>query len=242
MKPEELVKQLKQAMPAGLRSVVLYGSAATGDHIEGKSDYNILIVADRLGLAELDALSKPAVAWAKAGNRPPLLFTPQQLKASADVFAIELCDMQQSRKILFGEDLLADITVKPEHLRLELERDLKARLLQLRERYLLTRGKSRLVAELLTSSLSTFLVLFRAALRLYQPDVPARKLDALRALAQHVGFDAQAFLTIYELKERRKTRREVSPVSLFELYLKIIEQVVDAVDSRPRPASKGATL
>ncbi len=237
MKPEQWVEQLKQAMPAGLRSVVLYGSAATGDHLAGKSDYNILIVTDRLGLAELDALSKPAVAWAKAGNRPPLLFTPQQLRDSADAFPIELSDMQQSRKILFGDDLLADVVIKPEHLRLQLEHDLKARLLQLRERYLLTRGKPGPVAELLTSSLSTFLVLFRATLRLYQSDVPSRKLEALDALARHVGFDAQVFLTVHALKEGRCKRRDVSPVALFEQYRTTIEQVVDAVDRRTRAAS-----
>ena len=130
-----------------------------------------------------------------------------------------------------------NVTIKPEHLRLELERDLKAKLLQIRERYLLTRGKPRHVAELLTSSLSTFLVLFRATLRLYQPDVPAHKLDALRALAQHVGFDPQVFLTIHELKEGRRKARDVSPTALFESYLTTIEQIVDAVDRRVRPAA-----
>jgi len=39
-----------------------------------------LIVLEEEGMTELNALSKPAVAWAKAGNRPPLLFTPQQLR------------------------------------------------------------------------------------------------------------------------------------------------------------------
>jgi hypothetical protein len=234
MKPEQLVEQLKAAMPDGLRSVVLYGSAATGDHLAGKSDYNILIVADRLGLAELNALSKTAVAWAKAGNRPPLLFTPQQLRESAVAFPIELSDMQQSRKILFGEDLLADIAFLPEHLRLELERELKARLLLVREHYMMSQGKPRLVAELLTSSLTSFLVLFRATLRLYQADVPARKLDALGALAKQIGFDAQVFLTIQELKEGRRKLREVSPIALFETYLKTIEQIVDAVNRRGR--------
>ena len=47
MKPEQLVEQLKRALPASLRSVVLYGSAAAGDHVAGKSDFNILVVAER---------------------------------------------------------------------------------------------------------------------------------------------------------------------------------------------------
>ena len=232
MTPEQLAERLKQAMPAGLRAVVLYGSAAAGDHIAGHSDYNVLVVADRLGLAELNALAPTAVAWERAGNRPPVLFTPKELRASADAFPIELLDMQQSRKVLFGDDLLAEIKVNPEHLRLELERELQANLLQVRERYLLTRGKPRQVVNLLGSSLSTFLVLFRAVLRLYRADVPLRKLDALPALAKEIGFDPQVFLTIHELKEGRRKPREVAAATLAETYLKTIEQIVAAVDRR----------
>jgi predicted nucleotidyltransferase len=230
MTPEQLVEQLKQALPAGLRAVVLYGSAAAGDHLAGKSDYNVLVVADRLGLNELDALAKPAAAWAKAGNRPPLLFTAAELAASADSFPIELLDMQQSRKVLFGDDLLANVKIRPEHLRLQLERDWKAKVLQVREHYLLTGGKPKPVVALMTGSLSTFLVLCRAALRLYRADVPVKKLDALRALAEQIGFDPAVFVTIHELKEGRRKVRDVSPASLCATYLKTIGQIGDAVE------------
>ena len=55
---------------------MLYGSAVAGDFVAGTSNYNVLVVLDRLGLAELNALAKPVLRWAKAGHRPPLLFTP----------------------------------------------------------------------------------------------------------------------------------------------------------------------
>ena len=226
-------------MPSGLRSVVLYGSAAAGDHIAGRSDYNVLVVADRLGVAELDAISRPASAWARAGNRPPLLFTREELAASADSFPIELLDMQQSRRVLFGEDPLADVTVRPECLRLELERDLKAKLLQVRERYVLTRGRPAAVAALMASSASSFLALCRAALRLYAGDAPARKLDAATALAQRIGFDPDVFTLVHEMKEGRRKPREAA--ARFGEYLNVIEQIVDAVDRRFRDSSSGET-
>ena len=240
MTPEELVEQLEKAIPGRLCSAVLYGSAAAGDFVPGTSNYNVLLVLDRLGVAELDALSKPALQWAKAGNRPPLLFTRSQLKASADVFPIELLDIRQSHRVLFGEDPLADITIQHEHLRLQLERELKGNLLALRERYLLTGGKPKLVAELLTSSVAGFLVLFRAALRLFQEDVPAHKIDALRLLAQHIPFDPQPLLEIDALKHRRRKPREVAPQALFESYLTTIEQVAEAVDRHLHPQTGGA--
>lgn len=57
MTPEQLVERLKAAAPGVVRSVLLYGSAAAGDHAWKRSDYNVLVVAERLGLAELKAIS-----------------------------------------------------------------------------------------------------------------------------------------------------------------------------------------
>ena len=241
MTPEELVEQLQKAMPGRLCSAVLYGSAAAGDFVAGTSNYNVLLVVDRLGVAELDALSKPALQWAKAGNRPPLLFTRSELKASADVFPIELLDIRQSHRMLFGEDPLAQITIRPEHLRLQLERELKEKLLALRERYLLTGGKPKRVVELLASSVAGFLVLFRAVLRLFQEDVPAHKVEALRLLAGHIRFDPQPLVQADELRHGRRKPREVVAQVLFDAYLTAIERVVEAIDRHLHP-KKGDAL
>jgi hypothetical protein len=235
MTPEELVQKINQALPGQLRAAVLYGSAAAADFVPGKSNYNVLLLVDRLGRAELDALSKPASRWARAGNRPPLLFTPEQFAASSDVFAIELLDIRQSRRVLCGDDPLVNVTIQEEHLRLQLERELKTRLLALREGYLLTGGKPRYVADLMTRSLPGFLVLFRAALRLFQKDVPPHKMESLRMLADHIRFDAGPLHTIDALRHRRVKLRDVSPLGLFESYLATIEQITLAVDRHLHP-------
>jgi hypothetical protein len=79
-------------------------------------------------------------------------------------------------------------------------------------------------------SLSTFLVLFRGALRLYQADVPAKKLDALAALARHLPVDTRVFETIAQLKAGHEARG-VKPERLFAGYLHEIETIVNAVDA-----------
>lgn len=230
MKPKDLVEKLKKALPSELRSVILYGSAAAGDHIEKRSDYNILVVTGKLGVVDLKALSKPSIAWIRAGNPAPLLFTLEWLKKSADVFPIEILDIKQSHKVLYGEDIVDEIEISRENLRLELEHELKGKLIQLRERYLATGGKPKLVAELMINSLSTFLVLFRGALRLYQDEVPVKKIDVLEALVKYISFDTEIFAAIEELRTGRKKASNVQPDELFERYLKTVEEIVDAVD------------
>jgi predicted nucleotidyltransferase len=229
MTPQQLTDQLRTACGERLRSVVLYGSAAVGDHTGKRSDYNVLVVLDRIGLDELRGLSKTTQSWVKAGNPPPLLFTEERLARSTDVFPIEISDIKRSHKLLFGEDLVSSLTVREENLRWQLESELKSTIIGLRERYLLTKGKPRHVRELLIQSLTTCLVLFRAALGLFQPEIPARKLDALRALANHIQFETRPFETIVQLKEGRKVPGVV-PDELFAEYLRTTEAVVDAVD------------
>ena len=232
MTPDELVKKLQAADPDGLRSVILYGSAVAGDHVAKRSDYNVLVICESLGVKELKAFSKPSKAWVKEGNPPPLFFTMDRLRKSVDVFPIELLDMKESHRSLFGADALQEMEVHPQNLRLQLEHELKAKLIQLRERFVLTGGKPKDVGELMVQSLSTFLVLFRAALRLFQQEVPALKLEAARALSEHINFDVQLFESIEEIKEGRRSPGQGDVDSLFERYLETIESVTDAIDLR----------
>jgi len=229
--PEQLVEKLKQANPTGLKAVILYGSAAAGDHVGKRSDYNILVVMDQLGLRELKLFLKPSEAWVKDGNTPPLLFTPEVLQRSADVFPIELLDIRDSHRVLYGEDITGEIQINPENLRLQLEHELKGKVIQLRERYLSTGGKPKLVGDLLMNSLSSFLVLFRAALRLFEQQVPSTKLDAVRLLSSHIPFDPGIFESVEALKAGSKKLREVDADELFGRYLQTIEAIVEAVDA-----------
>ncbi len=230
MKPEQLLSQLRTALGSGIRSVTLYGSAAAGDHVGKRSDYNVLVVTDRLGVKEMTALSKPSLAWQKAGNPPPLFFTFERLKKSADVFPIELMDMRDSRKVLYGEDVIGEVEIHPENLRLILEHELKSHLVRLRDAFIATVGKPKRIVDLMVESLSTTLVLFRASLRLFEDRVPARKIDALERLASHIRFDHDIFEKVEGVKEGRTPEGNIDAVALFEQYLATIEFVVDAVD------------
>ena len=229
MKPEDLAKRLQEDCGEHLQSVILYGSAAAGDHTGKRSDYNVLVVTDSLARNVLDALGPAARAWTRHGNPPPMMFTAERLTEAADVFPIELLDMQEIHRVLYGPDLLKDIHVSTRNLRLEIEHELRGKLIQLRERYLTARNDKASV-QLMIGSLSTFQVLFRAALRLYQDKVPAAKQQAVQELAERLSFNAGPFEIVDTLKRGMQKPRDVEPGSLFDGYLGAIETVLDSVD------------
>lgn len=234
--PELLAAQFAKALPTTLRSVILFGSATTGEFVPYWSNYNLLVVCASLGLDELRALAPAAAAWARAGNPAPLLFTVAELTASRDAFPIELLDMQQSRRILWGDDLLADMRIERNHLRVQIERELKGKLLALRGRYLECTDHPAAVDELMLRSTPTFLVLFRAVLRLHEQSVPITKLAALAALAQHIAFDVRPFEQLDAHRRLPPAERGRPSGVAFDQYLRAIETVVRSLD--PRPATQ----
>lgn len=230
MNPEEYVTIIKDLIPSQLKSVVLYGSAASGDFVEKQSDYNLLVVTESLALSKLKVLSKPTQRWVKAGNPAPLCFTEARLRNSADVFPLELLDIKECHKILYGTNILDELEVSQENLRHQLEFELKSKLIKLRERYLLASSHDAHVRQLLIQSLSTFLVLFRGTLRLYTSQVPPKKIDALKKLRDHIDFSLEPFQTIFDMKAGGTQAKTLAVDPLFEDYLKNIERIVDAVD------------
>ncbi len=66
---EKLNESLKRILGDKLISVILYGSAAAGDHAGKKSDMNVLVVTLELKPQELLNLSQTVIPWVKRETR-----------------------------------------------------------------------------------------------------------------------------------------------------------------------------
>jgi hypothetical protein len=235
--PETMVEDLKRVLGGRLVSVVLFGSAAAGDHAGKRSDYNLMVVTDRLDLEDLVRVAPIVPPWVKAGNPPPLFMTKERVADSADVFPVEFSDIQDNHRVLFGDDPFGSMAFDEDQLRWELEHELKGKLIQLRERFLALGGDARKVEDLMVASLSTFLVLFKNALRLYGEKPPLAKMDALARLRERLEFDREVFQLVQGLKEG-VTKGVPDRMELFGRYLKAVETIVDAVDRHARGNNK----
>ncbi len=226
---EKMVEELKTLLGNQLVSVVLYGSAAAGDHAGKNSDINLLVVTHSLHSKTLLFLSKVAVPWKEQGNPPPLFLDLEHLKQFVEVFPVEILDIQHNHRVLFGSDPVADLLISHDHLRVEMEHELQGKLLQLRTHFMLTEARPGMVEKLMVESLSTFLVLFKSALWLYGVTPPVKKMDALRKLKDHVSFDLEPFEIVDRLKQGEKIK-SLDVLGTFEKYLGAIESIIDNVN------------
>ena len=231
MNTDEFTKKVQEALGENLVSVIVFGSSATDETRSRYSDTNTLIVSKKLGMSELKRLASAIKHWGRQGNPPPLLFTRNRFLESVDVFPIEYLDMQERHRVLYGEDMLADIEVDIRHLRYQLEHELKGKLLHLRDAYITTDGKPKRVAEILTRSYSTLQILFRAALRLYDRNQEVSKSQAISILSERIDFDAAAFAKMESLKMGETSIKEVDCDALFESILDSVSKVADEINA-----------
>ena len=226
----DLVARLRDGAGMNLVSVVLYGSAAGGDYVPELSDTNLLCVLRDTSFGELKKIAPAVEAWTKGKHRTPLLMGVEELKAAADVFSIELLDMQQSYKVLWGEDVLSTLVIPTRFHRVQLEYELREKTILLRQGLIASEGQAQRMWELLLRSVPGFATLFRHALVELGEPPAASKRESVQKLAAKLGFEMSAFLQLLDVREHKAdpTRTDVS--NLFARYLKEVEHVTSAVD------------
>jgi predicted nucleotidyltransferase len=228
----ELVDRLKAALRDNLKTVVLYGSAVTGEFRAGHSDLNVLCVVDRADAALLEHAHGVADWWMRQGNPAPLIFTVDELRHSADVFAIELLDMKLHHRILYGTDFLDEFEV-PLHLhRLQVERELRTAWLRLRQAILAAPLSNKVHVDIMLKSVSPFCALFRHALLALGQEMPATKRETVNAIASLTGANPTAFQTVLDLREGKRKKSEIDVEVSLNAYLELVEVVTNEVDRR----------
>jgi hypothetical protein len=149
---------------------------------------------------------------------------------SVDVFTIELIDMQQHHRVLFGEDVIQGLSIPLNLHRVQVEYELREKLELLRQHLSLASGNHSRMWELLLRSVSSFTTLFRHVMLVLGQSAPVGKREAVQALAQQIGFDASGVLQVLDVREKKTDRKKFDVADVFARYLAALEQVTAAVD------------
>lgn len=229
-KVDEFVAKMREAARENLVSVILYGSAAGEDFHPEYSDLNLFCILRDGSFAVLRTLAPVVKWWDRQRQPPPLFMTREEVERSADVFSIELLDMKQHHRVLFGEDVLQGLVIPTTLRRVQVEYELREKLALLRRHLLLAAGKDARMWETLTQSISSFVTLFRHALAALGQEVPPGKRETVKRLAEKLGFDPSGFLHVLDVRERRVKPKELDVNDVFSRYLAAVEHVTDAVD------------
>ena len=219
-----------------LISVVLYGSAITAEYIHKKSDLNFLVVVSEEGIEQLHSVYDLVAKWRKKRVGTPLFLTKAYINSSIDTFPIEFLNIKRNYRIVFGEDILEGLSFEKEFIRMQCEREIKGKLLLLRERYVETRGKAIALRTLATNTLPDFIFIFKGLLYLLDKEVPSAKMETVTVLTKALNLDQELFLSLLSLKDLtlKPSAKEIE--RLFQKYLKEIRTLAMLIDTWKEPS------
>jgi len=227
----DIIDDYKNAFADDLVSIILYGSAAGKDYRPGKSDINFMIVLSEKGIERIDEAFDIIKKWQKRTVAIPLFLTEAYVGTSLDVFPIEYLSFQRNYVLVFGKDILKDLVFDREFMRLQCEREIKGKLLLLREAFLETSGKAKSLKELIGHSMPAFVAISEALLYLKGQDPPPTKREVVKKTAAQFDMDAALFEKLLDIKEDRIKPGDMEMMGLFKNYLSEVRKLSKLVDT-----------
>jgi predicted nucleotidyltransferase len=241
-KPKEIfpgiINDYKELFGDDLVSIILYGSAASGEYVAGKSDVNFMIVLSDQGIDSLNRTFDLIAKWKKHNVATPLFVTEAYVRTSLDVFPIEYLNFQKTYELVYGKDILNDLSFDREFLRMQCEREVKGKLLVLREAFLESQGKGKYLQQLIAQSLGAFVAIFNGLLHLKGRDLPGHKRDVIRNVCQTFQMDTGLFENLLDVKQKRVKLSQLEINRLFGAYLKEIQKLWKIIDTLDKEGAK----
>ncbi len=229
------VREVREHSPVALQSIHVVGSVLTPDYQEDLSDANSLFVIQEPQTDFLDFLVGLGKRFGRQGVAPPLLLTENYIKRSLDVFPIEFYNFREIHYTLFGDDVLAGLEIDPGFLRLQCEREIKAKLLWLGRIYLETLADNERLSHALCGSITAYIPLFRVILFLIGREVPPAAAEVTAAVESVLNIDTAVFQNLYVMKQEQATPASDDELKLLytNLYTatQLICDYVDAMDN-----------
>lgn len=133
---DELVATASDVFGEQLRAVVLFGSAAEG-RMRPASDVNLVFVLGSFERDRADRFREPLAAAQAAIRLRPMFLLDREIELAATAFAVKFSDILHRRRVLWGSDPFAELSVPRAATLARLRQVLLNSTLRLRDAYLL---------------------------------------------------------------------------------------------------------
>ena len=224
------MREIMAADGKHIHSVHVSGSALTDDFDPKLSDIHSVIVLHQMELDFLKLLAPLGKKYGKKGIAAPLIMTPAYIDSSLDVFPIEFLDLKLLHQTVHGEDLLQNLEIRMTDLRQQCERELKSRLIGLRQGYLSAAGDRKILADGFNHAFSRYLPLFRGVIQLFGSQPAINPTAVLDQLQEATNVDLSTFQTIFQARRKRQNLSMGELNTIFTNCYQALEQLGKLVD------------
>jgi predicted nucleotidyltransferase len=232
-KIQPMIDEIVAAHSRNLHSIHIVGSAVIGDYNEKLSDINSVVVLHAMDFAFIKFLAPLGKKYGKKKIAAPLVMTPEYIQTSLDAFPIEFLDFKLIHRTIYGGDILRDVTVNGHNLRLQCEREIKTKLIHLRQGYLSSLGKKDALKPVLIRSITGSMALFRAIITLLGKEPPVPRAAVVKMFSASTSVKTDIFEKMLMLKAGAFNPSEQELRDLFEQYYLTLEAIGKIIDEIP---------
>lgn len=227
---EPFFRDLIEGHAVDLHSIHIIGSSVTPDYHEKRSDINSLVVLRSMDLRFIESLAPLGKRYSKKGIAAPLIMTPEYIRSSLDAFPMEFLDFRLIHETVYGEDILKELVIDAPHLRLQCEREVKSRLIGIRQGYLSSLGDKERIESLLIRSITGCFPLFRAIIHLAGKEPPVRRTEVVGSVREIASFETDILERLLSLKagEIKPSREELTRI--FEEHHTALDMLSGFID------------
>jgi hypothetical protein len=228
-----MIEDLLRVHESNLHSIHIVGSAVLQDYDEKLSDINSLVLLHNMDLQFITYLAPLGKKYGKKRISAPLVMTPEYIDRSLDAFPIEFLDFKLIHKTVYGPDVLKDLPIGAPELRLQCEREIKTKLIFVRQGYISSLGEKEQLAAALVRSITGSMALFRAIIMLLGKEPPIQRMDVIHAFVHTAKLDTDIFEKLLKLKTNVIKPSEQELHVFFEHYYKALESIGKIIDDLP---------
>jgi predicted nucleotidyltransferase len=195
------VEKVKEISTTNLKSIILYGGVAKGDYSKGKSNTNVLLVFEQINLEVLDQLSTLFQQAIATFQFAPFLLTTSEIEPSKKVFAVKLFYIQQHHILLYGDDVLASLSIEHTDLRFIAEQELRNQLSRMKFFYIQHFNLPERLFDRIQKSFTTLLINANTYLFLKSGNYFTTREEIISQLMQEPRVDASLLNDLALLKK-----------------------------------------
>lgn len=226
--------QAQVVLGENLASLVVFGEAAASSDGSLERPVEAMIVLRSIDLPTLNQVRRVVMGARREIELLPLILSPDDLQRSTDVFPVKFQTMKWHHLLLCGEDLLSDLEIDREHLRLRAEQEIKNLLFRLRRFYIERSHRGELLESTLARGAHSLLRNLSVLLYLRTGEVLATEAAIVARSAEDLGIPPQPLKAALSLGD--KTATSDLP-ALYDAFMAVVEQAAYLVDRHQEEGS-----
>jgi predicted nucleotidyltransferase len=226
-----MIREIIDQHEQNIHSIHIVGSAVMPDYNEKLSDINSIVVLHDMDLKFITFLAPLGKKYGKKRIAAPLVMTPEYIDKSIKAFPVEFLDFKLLHKTVYGEDILANVQIEKAPLRIQSEREIKIKLMGLRQGYLSSVGRKEVLAAIFVRSITGSVALFRTIIYLLGKEPPILRAEVVKMFADVTGIETDIFQKLLMLKAKAIKPSEQELMDLFNRYYNALESIEKTIDN-----------